>query len=118
MKSTFRFALSLSLMIMGCSPAVTSHPVTVKIPTVLTEEMMLNLAVSMHSTCMLKDRESEMRSAFCFCVSRTVVNSVHSLGITTVEELRRRQQEIVPGVGDLAVCMKEAFVSSISSVGE
>lgn len=105
-------ALVLCLLT-GCA-AVHQTPASVPKPALLSEDMLVKLNTGINTSCMKNHDGEVIRTGFCSCVARETVSKVRLLGIETLGELRRRHSEIKPGVGDAAICFKEALESYVS----
>lgn len=106
-------ALVLCLLT-GCAAVPAPPAAPPKSPVVLSEDMLVKLNTGINTSCMKNHDGEVIRTGFCSCVARETVSKVRLLGIETMGELRRRHSEIKPGVGDAAICFKEALESYVS----
>jgi hypothetical protein len=108
------FPVLVFCLLAGC--ASSSTPIVAPVPRpadVLTDEMLLTLNVNLAASCAAKYYGKKVRVEFCACTARTTITKIRSLGIATVEELRRRHSDIQMNTGDAAACLREAVSSYI-----
>jgi hypothetical protein len=92
-------------------PVVAHKPPAPKVAkTPLTEEDLMFLVVELNKQC-IDDNDGEAALAFCECASRSVIDNIRMMNITTVEDLVPNKPILFPNEAQLHACKKEALKS-------